>query len=367
MRLRAPLPLLGAAGRGGGRVNAPLLSVEGLVKHFPVGARSLIGRRSAVHSVDGVSFAVEPGEVLGLVGESGCGKTTLARAVLGLVRADRGRVVFDGADIAGRGRAGRRALRREMQLVFQDPHAALDPRMRLGTSLEAPLAQHGVGDRAERRARIAAVLEQVGLDESFLGRRPAECSGGQLQRVVVARALLLRPRFLVCDEPTSALDASIRAQILNLLMELKDRLGLTLLIISHDLRVVRHVCDRVAVMYLGQLVEVAARDDLFERPAHPYTRALLAASLPERPAPDAEFGTLRGEPPSPLDPPPGCRFRLRCDLAGDRCATEAPPPLAAGGPGHTVSCHYWDSRPAGPSSPGAGPHAREAPDAHHDR
>ncbi|MEV0779967.1 ABC transporter ATP-binding protein [Streptomyces sp. NPDC050433] len=318
-----------------------LVRVENLVKTFPTGARSLTGRRRRVLSVDGVSFSVGVGEVLGLVGESGCGKSTLARAVLGLTALDEGRVLFDGAEVAGSRGADRKALRRAMQLVFQDPYAALDPRMRLGTSLEAPLAQHGVGSREERGVRIADMLRQVGLDESFLDRRPAECSGGQLQRVVVARALLLEPRFLICDEPTSALDASIRAQILNLLMELKDRLGLTVLMISHDLRVVRHVCDRVAVMYLGKIVEVAPRDQLFERPAHPYTQALLAASLPEEPGVETDFGTLRGEPPSPVNPPDGCRFHERCPKARARCATEAPQSYQAG-TGHTVSCHFWD-------------------------
>ena len=318
-----------------------LVSVENLVKTFPTGARSLTGRRQKVLSVDSVSFRVEVGEVLGLVGESGCGKSTLARAVLGLTRIDAGRVLFDGAEVSGRKGADRKALRRSMQLVFQDPYAALDPRMRLGTSLEVPLVQHGVGTREERRARILDMLGQVGLDESFLDRRPVECSGGQLQRVVVARALLLEPRFLICDEPTSALDASIRAQILNLLMELKERLGLTVLMISHDLRVVRHVCDRVAVMYLGQIVEVAPREQLFERPAHPYTQALLAASLPEEPGAETTFGTLRGEPPSPVNPPGGCRFHQRCPKARARCATEVPQSHQAGA-GHSVSCHYWD-------------------------
>jgi len=316
----------------------PLVTVEDLVKHFPLKGGAF-GRRQYVHSVDHVSFAIAPGEVLGLVGESGCGKSTLARAMLGLTPVDSGRVLFDGIDVAGTKGRGRKALRRSMQLVFQDPFAALDPRMRLGTSLDAPLAQHRLGSREERHERIVQVLGHVGLDASFLDRHPGECSGGQLQRVVVARALLLRPRLLICDEPTSALDASVRAQILNLLIELKDELDLTLLMISHDLRVVRHICDRVAVMYLGEIVEVASREDLFERPAHPYTQALLTASLPEGSGAEASPDAPRGEPPSPVDPPSGCRFHPRCPLARDRCRTEAPV-LGAISPGRAVSCHY---------------------------
>ncbi|MBA4864288.1 ABC transporter ATP-binding protein [Streptomyces sp. PSKA54] len=319
----------------------PLVVVEDLVKHFPLRG-GVFGRRQRVHSVDGVSLTIAPGEVLGLVGESGCGKSTLARAMLGLTPVDSGRVLFDGTHVAAAKGAARKALRRSVQLVFQDPYAALDPRMRLETSLDAPLAQHGMGTREERHHRIVQALNRVGLDESFLDRRPRECSGGQLQRVVVARALLLNPRLLICDEPTSALDASIRAQILNLLIELKNELDLTLLMISHDLRVVRHICDRVAVMYLGEIVEVAPREDLFERPAHPYTQALLASSLPERPGADRAFPTLRGEPPSPVSPPAGCRFHPRCPRARDRCSIE-PPALSSGSHGHLVSCHYPDA------------------------
>jgi len=316
----------------------PLVVVEDLVKQFPLKSGGF-GRKQYVHSVDGVSLTIAPGEVLGLVGESGCGKSTLARAMLGLTPVDSGRVLFDGTDIAGTKGTARKALRRSMQLVFQDPYAALDPRMRLGTSLDAPLAQHGLGTREERHRRIVEALGLVGLDESFLSRCPQECSGGQLQRIVVARALLLNPRLLICDEPTSALDASVRAQILNLLIELKNELDLTLLMISHDLRVVRHICDRVAVMYLGEIVEVASREDLFERPAHPYTQALLAASLPEGPGADSTFVTPRGEPPSPVDPPTGCRFHPRCPRARERCGVE-PPVLSTGSQGHLVSCHY---------------------------
>ncbi|MCZ4508061.1 ATP-binding cassette domain-containing protein [Streptomyces sp. ActVer] len=332
MTAPAPVDLPMPARRG------PLVVVEDLVKHFPV-ASGLRGKRR-VHSVDGVSLEIARGEVLGLVGESGCGKSTLARTLLGLTPADSGRVLFDGTDIARTKGRERKALRRSMQLVFQDPLSAFDPKMRLGTSLEAPLAQHGLGTREERGQRIAEVLEQVGLDESFVHRLPRECSGGQLQRAVVARALLLQPRFLVCDEPTSALDASNRAHILNLLGELKDQLGLTLLMISHDLRVVRHICDRVAVMYLGKVIEVAPRHELFEQPAHPYTQALLASSLPDSPEARGTFSTLKGEPPSPLSPPAGCRFHTRCPKAQQRCGTQAPAWSGTTTEQHQVACHF---------------------------
>ena len=236
-----------------------------MVKHYPA------GRGKTVHSVDGVSLGVRRGEVLGLVGESGCGKSTLARTILRAVTLDSGSVVFDGEDISRVKGKRLKKLRSSMQFVFQDPYGAFDPKMRLGTSLDAPLRHHGMSDKAERADRVAEMLDRVGLETDILDRLPRECSGGQLQRLVIARALLLKPTFLICDEPTSALDASIRAQILNLLVELKDQLDLTLVLISHDLRVVRYLCDRVAVMYLGQIVEIAPREELFTNPRHPYT------------------------------------------------------------------------------------------------
>jgi peptide/nickel transport system ATP-binding protein len=315
----------------------PLLTLEAVVKHFPA------GRGKTVHSVDGVSLEVGRGEVLGLVGESGCGKSTLARTILRAVRADSGKITFDGAEISRAKGKQLKALRRSMQFVFQDPYGAFDPKMRLGASLDAPLRHHGMKDKAERWARVTEMVDRVGLETDILERLPRECSGGQLQRLVIARALLLKPKFLICDEPTSALDASIRAQILNLLVELKDQLDLTLVLISHDLRVVRYLCDRVAVMYLGQIVEEAPREELFTNPRHPYTRVLLAASLTEEEkAGDADLVTrLRGEPPSPIDPPTGCRFHPRCPLAQDICTTTVPP---VGWPGdeHSASCHFWD-------------------------
>jgi peptide/nickel transport system ATP-binding protein len=315
----------------------PLLTLEGVVKHFPAGHGKL------VHSVDGVSLEVGRGEVLGLVGESGCGKSTLARTILRAVSSNAGRIVYDGSDITRVNGKQLKALRRSMQFVFQDPYGAFDPKMRLGTSLEAPLRHHGIKDKAERWARIAEMVERVGLETDILDRLPRECSGGQLQRLVIARALLLRPKFLICDEPTSALDASIRAQILNLLVELKDQLDLTLVLISHDLRVVRYLCDRVAVMYLGQIVEVAPREELFTNPRHPYTRVLLAASLTEEEATGDEdiVAQLRGEPPSPIDPPSGCRFHPRCPFAQDICHTTAPE-ISWARELHQVTCHFWD-------------------------
>jgi oligopeptide/dipeptide ABC transporter ATP-binding protein len=316
----------------------PLVSLQDVVKHFPA------GRGKTVHSVDGVSLSVRKGEVLGLVGESGCGKSTLARTILRAVDASSGHIVFDGKDITKAKGAELKALRRSMQFVFQDPYGAFDPRMTLGASLDAPLRHHGMKDPDERHQRVLEMLDRVGIEEAMLERRPSECSGGQLQRMVIARALLLNPKFLICDEPTSALDASIRAQILNLLVELKEQLDLTLVLISHDLRVVRYLCDRVAVMYLGQLVEVAPRDELFSRPRHPYTRVLLAASLAEESGDDEVLAQLKGEPPSPIDPPSGCRFHPRCPLAQDICHTDVPA-VATAGEDHIVTCHFWDRLP----------------------
>jgi oligopeptide/dipeptide ABC transporter ATP-binding protein len=334
----------------------PLVTIENLVKHYPLTGRAPDGGKQRVHSVDNISLTITPGEVLGLVGESGCGKSTLARAILGLTPVTSGRVIFDGTHVAASQGNQRKTLHRSMQLVFQDPYAALDPRMTLGASLDAPLSQHRLGTPEERHQRITQTLTQVGLDESYLPRRPSQCSGGQLQRIVIARALLLRPRLLICDEPTSALDASVRAQILNLLIKLKNELDLTLLMISHDLRVVRHICDRVAVMYLGEIIEIGNRDDIFERPAHPYTQALLTASLPNEPSTHSK-PTPHGEPPSPVNPPTGCRFHPRCPQTQNQCTTQ-PPQLNTNRPQHPVACHY----PIDTTNPSAEPgHAGRAP------
>jgi peptide/nickel transport system ATP-binding protein len=310
-----------------------LVLVEDAVKHFRLPRRGLRRRREHVHSLDGVTIRVAPGEVLGLVGESGSGKSTLARLVLGLLPLTSGRIRVDGKDTACGDGAERRRLARTAQLVFQDPHAAMDPRMTLGESLTAVLAQHRIGTKAERAKAVSQALAEVGLDDSYLGRLPGACSGGQLQRVVIARALLLGPKLLVCDEPTSALDASVQARILNLLSKLRREHRLTMVMISHDLRVVRFIGDRIAVMYLGQIVELADRDALFDDARHPYTLALLAAA-------SGTDTAVTGEPPSPIHPPAGCRFHPRCPLAIDRCRTEPPEPQEIA-PSHQVRCHRW--------------------------
>ncbi|RXT48167.1 peptide ABC transporter ATP-binding protein [Bosea sp. Tri-44] len=312
------------------------LDARDMVKTYPAPGWLTRGRR--VNSVDHVSLSIAKGEVLGLVGESGCGKSTVARLLVRMDRADSGLIRIGGTEIGGLAGADLQALRRKVQLVFQDPFGALDPRMRLGESLEAPLHAHGIGDRGQRQAIALDMLREVGLDQSFYDRLPRECSGGQLQRVVIARALILKPELLVCDEPTSALDASLRSQVLNLLIDLKRRFGLTLLMISHDLRVVRELCDRIAVMYLGEIVELAPAAELFANPRHPYTRALIAASMLDNPDLSAAGVALRGEPPSPLNPPSGCRFHGRCPQAVALCAQSHPAfdPAA----GHAARCHF---------------------------
>jgi oligopeptide/dipeptide ABC transporter ATP-binding protein len=312
------------------------LDARDMVKTYPAPGWLTRGRK--INSVDHVSLAIGKGEVLGLVGESGCGKSTVARLLVRMDRADSGSIRIDGTEIGGLAGPDLLTLRRKVQLVFQDPFGALDPRMRLGESLEAPLRAHGMSDRGQRRATALDMLREVGLDHSFYDRLPRECSGGQLQRVVIARALILKPELLVCDEPTSALDASLRSQILNLLIDLKRRFGLTLLMISHDLRVVRELCDRIAVMYLGEIVELAPAAELFADPRHPYTRALIAASMLENPDLSAAGVALRGEPPSPLAPPPGCRFHGRCPQAQAICSQSRPAfdPTAT----RAARCHF---------------------------
>ena len=322
--------------RDGARTPPDFVVADRIVKHFPV--RLGAWRKASVRSLDGVSFRIRQGEVMGLVGESGCGKSTLARVLVRLLPPDSGTVSIAGRDLASLRGEGLRRFRTTMQLIFQNPYAALDPRMRIGTSLEAPLAQHGIGSDRERRRRAADMLREVGVDESFVERLPRQCSGGELQRIVIARALLLRPRFLVCDEPTSALDASLRAQIVDLLVGLKERFDLTLLVISHDLRVVRYISDRVAVMYLGKIVETGSRDAVFNDPLHPYTRVLIAASLLEENG-LAAGDDVRGEPPSPLDPPRGCSFHPRCAIARPRCEN-AEPRLAREPGDHHAACFF---------------------------
>jgi oligopeptide transport system ATP-binding protein len=326
-------------------VSAPLLEVQDLAKHYPV-KRGLILARTvgAVRAVDGVSFSLARGETLALVGESGCGKSTTARLVLRLIEPSRGRVVFDGAEVTAASPEAMRRLRRRMQIVFQDPYASLNPRLNIADTLAEPMIVHGIGDAAARRARIEELLGLVGLAPYHAARYPHEFSGGQRQRIGIARALAVQPELIVCDEPVSALDVSIQAQVVNLLADLKRRFGLSYLFIAHDLAVVKHVADRVAVMYLGALVEVAEKRALFAAPRHPYTRALLAAIPHPDPSRRGRVTPPPGDVPSPMNLPPGCRFHTRCPHAVERCRTE-PPPLREVAPGHAVACHRADELP----------------------
>ena len=317
-----------------------LLEVRHLVKHFPVGGGFLGGHRGLVRAVDDVSFAIRRGETLGLVGESGCGKTTTGRAILQLERPTSGQVLFEGRDLTKLDETGLRDMRRRMQVIFQDPYSSLNPRMTVGQMLTEPLAVHGiVRDATARAARVRDLLERVGLSPQHSLRYPHELSGGQRQRVGIARALAMEPTLIVCDEPVSALDVSIQAQIINLLEDLQQELGLTYLFIAHDLAVVRHISDRIAVMYLGKIVEIAERRALYENPQHPYTRALLAAVPIPDPAVEAqrERIVLGGEVPSSLDPPTGCVFHPRCPIAVDRCPREVPE-LREVRPDHRAAC-----------------------------
>jgi oligopeptide transport system ATP-binding protein len=322
-------------------MSAPLLEVRNLVKHFPVGGGMFSKPAGVVRAIDGVSFSLHKGETLGLVGESGCGKTTTGRCILQLERPTSGSIVFEGIDMVTLDPAELRAFRRRVQVIFQDPYSSLNPRMTVGQILEEPLKVHRlVPDKGERELRVRELLVQVGLLPQHAGRYPHQLSGGQRQRVGIARALAMDPALIVCDEPVSALDVSIQAQIINLLEELQARLGLTFLFIAHDLSVVRHISDRVAVMYLGKIVELADRNALYEEPLHPYTRALLSAVPIPDPKIEAkrERTVLRGEVPSPLNPPSGCVFHPRCPIAVDRCSAEIPP-LREIRPGHWAACH----------------------------
>ncbi|MCZ8132867.1 MAG: ABC transporter ATP-binding protein [Steroidobacteraceae bacterium] len=317
-------------------MTVPLLEIEGLAKRYP-----LKGGR-VVRAVDGVDLTLRAGESLGLVGESGCGKSTVARLALRLVPASAGAIRFEGEDIAPLSDAALRPLRRHMQLIFQNPHAALNPRRTVFASVAEPLVVQGAAHGDGRLARVTTLLRQVGLPESFLWRYPHELSGGQKQRVCIARALALEPKLLVLDEPTSALDVSVQAQILEFLQDLRSRFGLTYLFISHNLAVVRQVCDRVAVMYLGRIVEEAPVGAIFTAPRHPYTRALIASVLPPRPSgiPEAPLG---GDVPNAAEIPPGCRFAPRCPLRMERCTREDP---ALTGATHRVAC--WAATPEEP-------------------
>ncbi|HWA55795.1 MAG TPA: ABC transporter ATP-binding protein [Gemmatimonadales bacterium] len=321
-----------------------LLRVDGLVKHFP--PHGLLARGKPVRAVDGVSFEIAPGETLALVGESGSGKTTVGRTVLRLTEPTAGRVTFDGTEVFALERKALRALRRRMQIVFQDPAGALNPRMRIGAAVAEGLEIHRLAGRAEIPARVAALLTEVGLDPALATRYPRELSGGQRQRVGIARALAVEPSFLVLDEPVSALDVSIQAQVLNLLIDLQQRRGLSYLFIAHDLAVVRQIAHRVAVMYLGRIVETGPTETLLADPRHPYTRALLSA-VPEAVAGQAGARILLpGDPPSPVTPPSGCRFRTRCyhPMRSDRCASEEPALREIAGT--RAACHYAETPPA---------------------
>lgn len=321
-----------------------LVSVRGLKMHFPIFGGLLRRRVGEVKAVDGISFDILEGETLGLVGESGCGKSTVGRSVLRLYDITEGEIRIDGQEIGDRDQSALRNMRPVMQMIFQDPQASLNPRMRVGDIIAEPLREHENMTAAQRRARVDELMDQVGLSRDFAARYPHEFSGGQRQRIGIARALALNPKFIVCDEPIAALDVSIQAQVVNLLEELQDRLGLTYLFISHDLSMVRHIADRVAVMYLGQIAELASRDDLYAEPLHPYTEALLSAVPDPDPSvsEQVERIILTGDVPSPSNPPQGCNFCTRCPKVMDICKRDNPE-FQEVRPGHFVACHLYQA------------------------
>jgi len=323
------------------KARAALIQAIDVKKHFLVGSSLFRGQRKTVYAVDGVSFEVYPGETLGLVGESGCGKSTLGRCLMRLYEITAGQILLEGQDISRLSLKHLRPFRREMQMVFQDPYASLNPRRRVGDLIAEPMRVHGRSGRAEIEARLRELMDLVGLQHDHLNRFPHEFSGGQRQRIGVARALALEPRLIIADEPVSALDVSIQAQIVNLFADLQERLGLTYIFIAHDLSVVRQVSNRVAVMYLGAIVETGPTDEIFRAPAHPYTEALISAvPVPEVDRPGRrERIVLAGDVPSPMNPPSGCRFHPRCRYATQRCKSERPV-LELAGKGRQVACHY---------------------------
>ncbi len=322
------------------RADETLLEARGLSKRFPVRS-GLFGRfRSELHAVDRIDLVVRKGETLGLVGESGCGKTTLGRTLLRLLEPSEGSILFEGQEITHLPPEPMRRLRRQMQMIFQDPYSSLNPRMRVGPTIEEGMIVHGLGSRTERRSRVAELLEVVGLRPDAARRYPHEFSGGQRQRIGIARALALLPKLVIADEPVSALDVSVQAQILNLLMDLQSSYGLTYVLISHDLRIVEHMSDRVCVMYLGRIVEIAPSASLYTDPRHPYTQALLAAVPVPDPNRRAPFDDPRGDVPSPLAPPPGCSFHPRCPHRMGICL-ESPPSLREVAPGHLAACYLY--------------------------
>lgn len=321
--------------------NNSLVKVQNLKKYFPITKGTILQRHVGdIKAVDGVSFDIYQGETLGLVGETGCGKTTLGRTILWLYKPTDGKIFFDNIDLLDVKGADLRQTRRRMQMVFQDPYASLNPRMTVGSIVSAPLVIHGIGNRGERQARVAELLNLVGIHPNCINRYPHEFSGGQRQRIGIARALALNPELIICDEPISSLDVSIQAQVVNLLEELQDRLGITYLFIAHDLSMVRHISDRMGVMYLGKLVELAGRNEIYVNPLHPYTQALMSAvPIPD---PDAfksrQRVILEGDIPSPANPPIGCNFNTRCPVAFDRCFEEEPEYIEAR-QGHWAACH----------------------------
>ena len=319
-----------------------MLDVNGLVKHFPIDRADKVLR-----AVDGVSFDIRRGETLGLVGESGCGKSTVGRCILRLYEPTDGQIVFENKDITHTSSREMRNLRRDMQIIFQDPYSSLNPRLNILAIVSEPMTIHGLGNKAERRDRVASLLEKVGLDPAYMNRYPHEFSGGQRQRIGIARALALEPKLIVCDEPVSALDVSVQAQVVNLLQDLQSELGLTYLFISHGLAVVEHISDRVAVMYLGKIVEIAAAGELYSNPLHPYTKALLSAIPIPDPKQKRDRIVLTGDVPTPIDPPSGCRFRTRCPWAIEDCA-QIVPELREIRPGHTAACIRIDGYDTAP-------------------
>lgn len=316
----------------------PLLKVENIVKHFPIHGGLFSRQVASVKAVSNISFELKKGETLGLVGESGCGKSTLGRCLIRLIEPTSGKIIFNGEDITNVDENRMRDLRRKMQIIFQDPYASLNPRMTIGAILEEPLVIHNLfPNEKERAARVQELITLVGLRPEHLSRYPHEFSGGQRQRVGIARALAVNPEIIICDEPVSALDVSIQAQVINLLMELQKKLGLTYIFIAHDLKVVEHVSNKVAVMYLGQIVEFAEADELYKNPKHPYTKALLSAIPIPDPKPRPERIILTGDVPSPIAPPPGCYFNPRCPIASIEC-TQVKPELEEKSPAHFARC-----------------------------